>query len=288
MLSTVQFIVPISVLAVRRGGNVQLAGRNLIRMTVALVSASAIVGKPSGTIVIMLPGPLNCGRGERLVRAVRRAAAVPGSTPCAAGSCRAAGPCPAAARPGGEQRQRAEHQGAPHQRPLDELALRGALFEFLLERLPLLGSERSSCRSSTTSTSGIRCRTQSSAPRPSASEREAERGAQGQVGAQGLVDGVHPEADVGGDEPAPGDERERETRRDYLFDPLGVHDHPRVVRREADDVRRAFGLRDLARAVAALGHGGRPEQARRGRGSADHPVRRSRARGPPRSLPCRS
>ena len=46
------------------------------------------------------------------------------------------------------------------------------------------------------------------------------------------------------------------------------------------DVLRAFGLRDLARAVAVLGHRGRPEQARRGRGSADHPVRRSRARVP--------
>src|SRR5208282_5257807 len=88
---------------------------------------------------------------------------------------------------------------------------------------------------------------------------------------------MHPEADVGGDESAAGDEREREARRDYLLDPLGVHDHPRVVRREADDELRALSLRDLARAVAALGHGRRPEQARRGRGSADHPVRRGRA-----------
>ena len=40
MLSTVQFIVPISVLPCVVVGNIQLAGRNLIKMTVALTSAS--------------------------------------------------------------------------------------------------------------------------------------------------------------------------------------------------------------------------------------------------------
>ena len=90
---------------------------------------------------------------------------------------------------------------------------------------------------------------------------------------------MHPEADVGGDEAAAGDEREGEAGRDHPFGPLAVHDHPRVVRRQALNVHPGglvVGLGGHGGRVAVLGHRGRSEQARRGRGSADHPVRRSR------------
>ena len=185
----------------------------------------------------------------------------------------------------GQQWQRAEHQGAPDQRPLDELAVRRALFEVLLERLPVLGLRTQFVPL----LDHLDVRHQVPHPKQRAQaesdQRDGKREAQGQVGPEGGVYGVNLEADVGGYEAAAGDKREDKARRDYPFDPLGVHDHPRVVRREADDVLRslslrALSLRDLARTVAALGHGRRPEQARRGRGSADHPMRRSRARVP--------
>src|SRR5204863_1607233 len=77
-------------------------------------------------------------------------------------------------------------------------------------------------------------------------------------------------------------ERQGEARHHDPFGPLAVHDRPRVVRREAIYVlvQELFLVGDEVQGhLLLLGHGRGPEQARRGRRSADHPVRRNRTLG---------
>ena len=153
--------------------------------------------------------------------------------------------------------------------------------KYCLERLPVLrrrSAVRAAPRPPRRSASGAGPRSARPGRGPG-SARDSES-AQRQVGPQGLVDRVHPEADVGGDEAAAGDEREREAGRDHPLGPLGrarsPSGRPAGGRRCAP--RRPSSSATAAAASRVLGHRRRPEQARRGRGSADHPVRRSRAR----------
>ena len=109
-----------------------------------------------------------------------------------------------------------------------------------------------------------------------------QRDAQGQVGPQGLVDRVDAEADIGGDEAAAGEEREREAGRDHPLGPLAVHDHLRVVRRQADDVRLAddFLLVGGHGAVGSRCSATAVDPSRRGEGGGV-PITRCGAAGTP-------
>ena len=261
--------------AVRRGRNVQLTRAELDQDDGRLGQRVRVVLIAVGHDRDHAARRAELGRGDRLVGALQEQSPTraPHGSPQA--GTRQRTHVPEQHERGGEQRQRAEHQGAPHQRPLDELAIRRALFEVLLERLPVLrvGPQFVPLLDHL----DVRHQVPHPDQRAQAEggEGEGKREAQSQVGAQGLVDRVHPEADVGGDEAAAGDERERKAGRDHPLGPLAVRDHRWVVRREAVDVLLAFGIRDLAR-VAMFGHRCRAEQARRGRWSADHPVRRNR------------
>ena len=106
---------------------------------------------------------------------------------------------------------------------------------------------------------------------PQAQQRDGQREAQGQVGAQGGVQRVDPEADVGGDETAARDEREQETPRDDLLGVVGVGGEVRFGRQPLlGRLHLGAVAHDLA-AVPGLVPG--TEQRRIRRGSADHPVR---------------
>src|SRR5690242_5001461 len=91
---------------------------------------------------------------------------------------------------------------------------------------------------------------------------------------------MNPEPDVGGDEAAPRDERDDKAGRDHPLGPAAVHDRLGVIRRETVYVfLELFLVGDQGQGPGLLGCRGGPEQARRGRRSADHPVRRNRALG---------
>src|SRR5208282_2208217 len=116
----------------------------------------------------------------------------------------------------GGQGQRGEHQRAPYQWPLDELARLRALFEVFLEG-GALGVSRAQV---VPLLDYLRVRHYLPHPDQRAEaegeQRDGQREAQRQVGAEDLVHRVDFEADVGGDETTARDEREREGSRDEL------------------------------------------------------------------------
>ena len=254
------------------GGNVQLTGAELDQDDGGLGQRVLVVLVAVGHDRDHAARRAELRRGDRLVGALdeQPPARAPHGAPQAGPRLRSQVPQQHDGR--GEQRQRAEHQRAPHQRPLDELAVRRALLEVLLERLPVLlvGAQVVPLLGHL----DVRHQVPHPDQRAQAEgeERDGQRGPQRQVGPQDLVDRVHPEADVGGDEAAAGDEREGEAGRDHPFGPLAVHDHPRVVRRQALYVHPG-GLR-------------RPRRPRRPRRRARPP--RSIRAGAARAGECRS
>ncbi len=244
-------------------------------MTAALASASRSSLVALGHDGDHPPGRAELGRGDRLVGAVdeQPPARAPHRVP-QAGAGQRAQVAQQHDRDGG-QRQRGQHQRAPDDRPLDELAGPRALVEVLGERRPLgVGRGAAACRSSTISTSGISCRTQISAPTPRPSSATDSDRPSARLERRTASTECDPEADVGGDEPAARDEREHEaeprrpSRRSWRA--------PGSPARPAAAPRPAPTSAPCPR-PPSCGPSPGAEQPRSRRGSPDHPVRGDRA-----------